>query len=489
MDGMKTRGWLAALVFAAAAVLTTVACSGGGAGEDKAGGSGKPVVLRLADTSSQLNVQPAVADFVQRVEELSGGDVRIKVVDQWADFASDAEQQVVRDVATHDVDLGWVGTRVFDTLGVRSFEALTAPMLINSYALENAVIERGITEQMMKGLDDLGVVGLGILPDGLRKPVGVKRPIVGPSDWRGITFGTLRSKGQAEAIRALGATPAQVFGTERKERIERGTVQGFEMSLWTYQANVMQPLAPYVTANVNLWPQMDVLIANPARLAALTAKQRGWLNQAARDAAAGSSALADKDRQTIAGDCRSGARFAEASEADLAGLEAAFAPVYANLEKDPTTKAFIERISALKKSTAPGETISIPRTCTGKAPERAAGRSASAPAKLDGSYRYVITLDEARKAGPVDPENVYPQVTTITLKDGRVDNIQKGCFGAGATYSVEGDRIIFDSVEYGYTMTFTFSRDGRGNLHLTPVPPFDSGDAFQCSSQPWTKIR
>ena len=117
MDGMKTRGWLAALVFVAAAVLTTVACSGGGAGEDKAGGSGKPVVLRLADTSSQLNVQPAVADFVQRVEELSGGDVRIKVVDQWADFASDAEQQVVRDVATHDVDLGWVGTRVFDTLG------------------------------------------------------------------------------------------------------------------------------------------------------------------------------------------------------------------------------------------------------------------------------------------------------------------------------------------------------------------------------------
>ena len=63
-----------------------------------------------------------------------------------------------------------------------------------------------------------------------------------------------------------------------------------------------------------------------------------------------------------------------------------------------------------------------------------------------------------------------------------------GCFGQGATYSVNGDRITFDSPEYGYSLTFTFSVDGKGNLHLTPVPPMDKGDAFQCSYKPWTKI-
>lgn len=40
---------------------------------------------------------------------------------------------------------------------------------------------------------------------------------------------------------------------------------------------------------------MDVLLANPARLEALTAEQREWLQEAARDAAAGSAALADTD--------------------------------------------------------------------------------------------------------------------------------------------------------------------------------------------------
>ena len=58
-------------------------------------------------------------------------------------------------------------------------------MLVDSYALENAVIESGITEQMMEGLDELGVDGLGVLADGLRKPIGVDAPILGPADWQG----------------------------------------------------------------------------------------------------------------------------------------------------------------------------------------------------------------------------------------------------------------------------------------------------------------
>jgi hypothetical protein len=48
-----------------------------------------------------------VVDFVERVEEWSGGDLRLETVDEWGDFASDAEQQVVKDVAAGEVDLGW----------------------------------------------------------------------------------------------------------------------------------------------------------------------------------------------------------------------------------------------------------------------------------------------------------------------------------------------------------------------------------------------
>jgi TRAP-type C4-dicarboxylate transport system substrate-binding protein len=483
MAGVKNR--LAGLILAAAATLAVAACSGAGAGEDKAGGPGKPIVLRLANTNGQLDFTHAVADFVNRVEELSGGELRIDAVNDWGDSASDAERRVVKDVASGEVDLGWVGTRVFDTLDVRSFQALTAPMLVDSYALENAVIESGITDQMMQGIDDLGVAGLGVLPDGLRKPIGVSGPILGPVDWQGITFGTLRSNGQAEAIRALGATPAQVHRTGRDEGLANGTIQGFETSIWIHQHNpTLTQLAPYVTSNVTLWPQMDVLLASPARLEALTAEQRNWLEEAARDAATRSAAIAETDAEALVHACVGGARFAEASDADLAALKAAFAPVYANLRQHPETKAFIERIQALKRSTPPDPGLAIPSDCTGKAPERTAGGTGTAPAQLNGTYRYVLTQEDADKVG--DRDTGYPAVTTVTLKDGQLEG---GCFGAaGGTYTVDDHRITFDSVEYDTNLTVTFSVDDRGDLHLTPVRPMDPGDAFTCFYKPWTKI-
>jgi TRAP-type transport system periplasmic protein len=487
MDGMKTRSQLAALVLTAAATLAAAGCSGGGGGsEDKAGGTGPPIVLRLANTGGSIDQTPAVEYFVKHVEALSGGNVRIEVIDQWAEFASDAEQQVVRGVAAGKVDLGWVGTRVFDTMGVESFQALTAPMLVDSYALEHAVIEGGITDEMMEGLDELEMVGLGVLADGLRRPIGVTAPILGPADWRGITFGTVRSNGQAEAIRALGATPAQIFGSEREVALGKGTIQGFEFSTWLYISNPTWPrLAPYVTANVNLWPQMDVLLANPARLEALTGEQRGWVEQAGRDAEARSAGLADKDAQALGAACRSGARFAEASADDLAALKAAFAPVYAKLEQHPETKAFIERIQALKQST-PEAVLSIPSDCSGEAPKQASAGRGTALAFLNGTYRYVITRKDADKVGDPETGVRFPQVTTITLKDGKLEG---GCFGAsGGTYWVEDDRITFDSVEYDPNVTVTFAVDDEGNLELTPVPPIDPGAAFQCFYKPWTKI-
>jgi TRAP-type C4-dicarboxylate transport system substrate-binding protein len=441
----------------------------------------------MASAYGDLNDVPAVKYFVSRVKERSGGNVRIQLASRWGDYATDAEQQVVRAVAAGKVDLGWAGTRVFDTMGVTSFQALQAPMLIDSYALQQAVVASDLPGQMMQGLNEVGVRGLGVLADGLRQPIAVKHPMLGLADWRGITFGTGKSQGQAQAIRALGATPMEVFRRSRNEALHNGRIGGFEMNLLLYEHNVLAPQAPYVTANVTLWPQMDVLLANPGRLAKLTEQQQGWLQQAAQDATGRSAALTDRanrDAQGLKNACESGTRFANASQADLAALRKAFIPVYASLERNPQTKAFIQRIQALKRSTPAGAPLAIPAGCTGNAPEQPAASTGTAPADLNGTYRYLLTKEDARKAA--DPElNEYPQVITVKLKDGQVDG---GCFGQGATYSVAGDRITFDAPEYGYSTTFTFSTDSKGNLHLTPVPPMDKGDAFQCSYKAWTKI-
>jgi TRAP-type C4-dicarboxylate transport system substrate-binding protein len=476
----------ATFILAVTAAVAATACSvSGGAGDDKAGGTGPPVQLRLANTGADISQTPAVKYFVERVGELSGGQVRIKVVDEWGQFAPDAEQQVVQAVTAGEVDLGWAGSRVFDTLGVESFQALTAPMLIDSYALENAVIESGVTEDMMEGLDELGVRGLAVLADALRRPMSVDAPILERADWRRTSFGTLKSDGQVEAIRALGGAPMEVFGPNREEALENGTLEGFEFGLLQYTDPKWSSRAPYVAANVHLWPQMDVVLANPERLDGLTSKQRGWLEEAAEDAARRSAELANRDAWALDVACQGGARFADASKVDLAALRQAFQPLYTGLQRQSRTGEFLARIQALKRSTPAEAGLTIPSECTGKAPRRPSVSDAKPPLDLNGTYRMVLTQADADKAGDPEDEN-YPLVETITLKDGRLEG---GCFGVdGGTYSVDGDRITFHSIEYNADSTVSFTRDEEGNLDLEPVPPIDPGDAFTCFYNPWIKI-
>ena len=114
------------LGLAVAATMALTACGGGTNDKDPASAA-KPVVLKMANTSSEMKIQPPVSHFADRVAVLSKGSLVIEPVNDYADFASDAEQQVVRDVSNGKVDLGWVGTRGLDTMDVAAFEALTAP--------------------------------------------------------------------------------------------------------------------------------------------------------------------------------------------------------------------------------------------------------------------------------------------------------------------------------------------------------------------------
>jgi TRAP-type C4-dicarboxylate transport system substrate-binding protein len=117
---------------------------------------------------------------------------------------------------------------------------------------------------------------------------------------------------------------------------------------------------------VALWPQFDVLVANPAQLASLTAQQRGWLRQAAGAAARDSVSLAVSQDGSVRQACAMGARFVNATPTDLAALRSSLSAVYQALRQDPETSAFIRQIQHLKKATRPGPALQIPAGCAGK---------------------------------------------------------------------------------------------------------------------------
>jgi TRAP-type C4-dicarboxylate transport system substrate-binding protein len=442
---MIRKGLVPAAVTLTVVAMLAAAC-GGGSPRTKAGGS-EPVTLTMANPYAHLDYEPAVQHFVSKAEELAGDALRIELSHEWGEFAPDAEQRVVKAVAAGEVDLAWVGTRVFDTLGVYSFQALTAPLLVDSYPLQQAVIDSEIPDQMLDAVDELGVTGLAVLAGGLRKPIAVDGPLLGPDDWQGLTVQTFRSSGQAATIRALGATPTDVGPADRDAGLVAGEIHGIENSLLTHGINNMTPMAPYVTLNVTLWPEATVLLANPDRLSSLTDERVGWLRAAAADAAGRSSELVNVDAELAADQCENGTRFAEASQADLAALRDAVAPVQTRLRQDPQTDGFITRIEELKASLPAAETPAIPDGCTGEAPGVAAPDSgADDPSVLNGVYRLEWTIEELVDRGvPRDEGLDNVGVITLSFKDGTFvwdwTDSPAGSWHCVGSYSISEGRV------------------------------------------------
>jgi TRAP-type transport system periplasmic protein len=318
------------------AVLAVVGC--GASGADKAGGerASKPTVLTLANvTGDGIELQP----FADAVEKRSGGTLEVKLRSFWRRGEADAEPNLIRDVKAGKADLGWAGTRAFDDVGVTAFDALNAPLLVDSLPLERAVLQSPLAGQMLDGLEPAGVTGLGILPGPLRRPLGVAR-LVRPQDYAGATIALARSQVGARTLEALGARGAWLPAT--------GSIEGYdgvEQQIASIAGNHYDATASHLTANVVLWPRPLVLFANPEALSSLTDRQRDALMGAAKDALAPTFAFQQKDEaENTAVLCRRGVKFETAGKADLAALRQAVQPVYDRIGRDARTKAAIARI-------------------------------------------------------------------------------------------------------------------------------------------------
>ena len=262
----------------------------------------------------------------------------------------------------------WAGSaRACSTpIGDTDFQALTAPMLIDSYPLQQAVLDSDIPAQMLAGLDELGVHGIAVLADGLRKPIAAARPLLRPADYEGITFQAFRSLEHAAAIRALGATPTDVrrrrwcASRRHDRRVREGPAhlrrQRLQLSR-PVRDRQRQPVAPHPGAD-----RQPRHAGRPDRDATELADERRVRRRVALH-----RSHRRRPRRCSCGCARKAPASPTPPPPTWTAMRQAFAPEYATMNRDPTTKIFIERIEALKETTDPGPGLDIPADCTGPA--------------------------------------------------------------------------------------------------------------------------
>jgi TRAP-type transport system periplasmic protein len=470
-------------------VVVAVLAGCAGPGLDKAGGTRArpPVVLTMA---SFLGDSVELNGFAGEVRRLSGGTMQIDIRSGWRFGQVKYEAGLIGDVRAGKADLGVVGSRVWDSVGVNSFQALGVPLLIDSYALQDRVLRSPMIGQMLQGLRPLGLAGIGVLPGPLRKPLGITRPLLKPADYAGLRIGIPQSRVEGATMRALGATPVGF----RSGGVAVTGLDGLEQQISSI-AGTQDEAGKYLTANVNLWPRPIVLFAGGKAWAALTPAQRRILRQAVTDdLAAETNVVRGNERTDTATLCRRGLpHFLTASPADLAALRRAVQPVYGQLQRDPQTRGYIRQIEAMRKGIPPEP---APR-CGHTAP------LSVTTGPLDGVWQVTDTAAELQTTpgtaqGDVVPENYG--AWTLVLDRGHfavTQEDQQACTWAFGTFTVKGDRFEWLVTDGGgIAPTGATDKPGefwifrwslyRGVLSLSPVAGAVSPSPLRV--KPWRRI-
>ncbi len=409
---------------AVATVVLVAACQASPSA-DKAGA--ETVVLKLATIDSINNNGQSYGPeaFVENLEEVSGGRLKVEVTTQYGQGAPEAESDLVEAIASGEVDLGWPSTRAFANAGITGLEAVEAPMMLTSYAAEKALVSGPVADKLLAKLDGTGVVGLDLAVGPLRRPFAAEAPLLGPADWAGATFRVYNSPVQTDAVRLLGATPVNL-GFGWIDEVRAGRLRGVEFDIAQYAIDIAQYAqngntteAGNVTANVVLWPKVFVLSVSQKRFDALSDEQQNWVREAA-DKAMQVSVDATYDETTLAQDlCEKGARFIAASPDQIAVLRTSLQPVLDGLAGDPANGTLLAEIQAIAADHPEPDVPTVPEDCrqgTVDAPSTG-GVSAETADLPDGEYRVEITTDDLAAAG-LDNRDGKSGTWTFTVRDG-----------------------------------------------------------------------
>ena len=441
---MKTRNVLFSVGATVALLALAAACGGG---SDKSGGDAPTTTLRLATMEGQgAPYTDTVEEFARQVEELSDGSLRIQVVWDGAvellgGYGPRAEQDVAGLVQSGKLAAALTPARAWDELGVTSLQALQAPFLVSSEQLVEQIVQSDLAEEMLTGLDKAGVVGLTLLPEGLRHPVGFARPFLTAEDFAGANIRAPLSNASYRLLEALGAKPVEICCDEFSQAVANGSITGAE-SAFNLVGNL--PLPGTLTANITFYPKVNAIVMNKNAFNRLSDEHREILREAAANTLRHTLRNAPSEADSAALYCRNGGTIAFASDATVAALEQEARRVYEALEADPQTKGLIEQIRRMKghlsgardplpDGCAPPSGGGVPTTSTGSEPS----------GFPDGVYRVNRSAEYLIENG-MDAMAAHDiaGIVTLTFEHGRWLDHRQGLTDCSGPYSVEEGRIF-----------------------------------------------
>ncbi|MHA3977075.1 TRAP transporter substrate-binding protein [Halovulum sp. GXIMD14794] len=189
-----------------------------------------PVVIKMQTSWGAANIwQEFAQDYADRVEQMSGGRLKIDLLPAGAVVAAFQVMDAVNDGvldAAHSVTAYWYGkTKAASLFGTGPVLGASSPAMLGwFYEGGGAELYRELTQDVL-GLDVVGFLGMPMFA----QPFGwFKEPVAGVADIQGFKYRTVGLA--ADLLQSMGMSVAQLPGGEIVPAMERGVIDAFEFN-------------------------------------------------------------------------------------------------------------------------------------------------------------------------------------------------------------------------------------------------------------------
>lgn len=221
-----------------------------------------PIVIKFSHVVAPDTPKGKGAEyFRQRLQALTGGRVRVEVYPNSQLYKDREEMQALQLGA---VQMLAPSLAKFGPLGLREFEVFDLPYIFDGYDELHKVTDGEIGRSLLKKLEGRGIVGLAFWDNGF-KQMSASRPLLNPSDIKGLKMRIQASRVLDAQMRTLGAVPLEMAFSDVVKGLRTGAVDGTE-----------NPASNFLTQHMDDW-QHHLTVTNHGYLGyAVIVNGRFW---------------------------------------------------------------------------------------------------------------------------------------------------------------------------------------------------------------------
>jgi tripartite ATP-independent transporter DctP family solute receptor len=241
--------------------------------------SGEITVLRLGHTlDTQHSVHKAMEFLGERLEYYSDGKMTV-IIYPGSQLGTEREM----------IELLQIGSLAMTKVSASPLEGFSPDMKIFSipYIFKNnehfwRVLNSELGSDLLSGVEDFRLKGLGYYDAGSRSFYSNDRPIQTPSDLKGMKIRVLNSPTAVATVRALGGAATPVSWGELYTALQQGVVDGAENNPPSYHLSRHYEIARYYSLDEHT-SVPDVMLCSLPVWEALNSQQQEWLTKAMQD--------------------------------------------------------------------------------------------------------------------------------------------------------------------------------------------------------------